>query len=704
MKLQSALLASALLSSSLVSAAEGYHHYSHAEITLIACKYSVYNTAQYCTTDTAAGYKCVCKNQPAMGSILNCLFDNLGEYNEKGEKIFEEYCHESANVTLTTAKIEKSYENATQYLVDPKDVEGFNKTAIHYEPMIYNKTLFRNSYISTKIRRENFTDALYMGAGLLGYWAAIFLFATIYNFAVRVGFVQKNLKSKFINSVRKHLTLPSLFGNKAHTRPVQFLKVFQGFIPTRLESLVIFGYFVLIFVFSGVRYSYYDQNTIWATVDGQRARYPGDRTAILLLFSLQLTYLFVGRNNFLIWATGWKQSTFITYHKWISRMNFILTLIHGVSMHFQSTGIGKFQSRLKTYWYKNGIASGILMGLIVFLACRQLRAASYEVFLAIHLACAAAFMATAWRHSYNFGYQMFFYPMVAVWAFDRFLRLVRLFLFGVQKAKVTVVSDEVLKIVVPTRKFWKAYPGAFGYIHFLRPTTFFQSHPFSIVECNENEIVFYSKIKGGLTSGIARYLSAQPDKTGYINISVEGPYGHSVQMKRYDTVLFYVGGTGIAAPLAHALQLVRLGAQQHIKLYWTIRSIKSMEWIKEELSQLGSHIKIIVYITRPDSAVISDKTTDSESVEKEEKSDDILSIYKGLDFIEFRNGRPNIAELVKADLEESTGNVSILTTAHNSLVDDVRDAVANNLNAAKGRVDYFEDLQGNLILHFGIFR
>jgi ferric-chelate reductase len=102
--------------------------------------------------------------------------------------------------------------------------------------------------------------------------------------------------------------------------------------------------------------------------------------------------------------------------------------------------------------------------------------------------------------------------------------------------------------------------------------------------------------------------------------------------------------------------------------------------------------------------VISDKTTDSESVEKEEKSDDILSIYKGLDFIEFRNGRPNIAELVKADLEESTGNVSILTTAHNSLVDDVRDAVANNLNAAKGRVDYFEDLQGNLILHFGIFR
>lgn len=687
------LITSILIGAATVLAGDGYHYYPESELVVMACKYSLYHTATFCAKDSATSYKCVCgNNQPALGSLMYCVYDNYGEYNKEVNDIIIEYCGEIGK-NMTATKLKKSYDNATQYIENTSDITNFNASKIIYEPVYYTKKSYTRSFNSYKVRWTNISDSMYMGAGLLGFWGLVLLIGIIHNVLVKVGFIQQYFHSAFINKIRKHLSFASLFPNKQHARPLQFLKIFGGFIPTRIQSIVLFSYFVLYSVFLGVRYHYVLNDTIWASEAGQRSRYIGDRSGILVLYTLQLTYLFAGRNNFMTWLTGWKLSTFLAYHKWISRLNFIIVVIHSGSMYVQSYSISKLQSRAATTWFRTGIAGAVCMGFIVFFASYAFRRMSYEVFLATHLVFGIAFMGTAWKHVENFEYQQFFYAMMAIWAFDRVVRILRLFYFGVQTATVSIKSDEILKIVVPKRSIWKTYPGAFGYVHFLQYKTFFQSHPFTIVENNKNEIVFYAKIKGGITSATANYLNQFPDKTAQIKVTVEGPYGNPLSLKRYDDVLYYSGGTGIATAYSHILELLQNKSEQRIKVYWTLKDLKSFDWFKDELLKLkGSAVKIIVYITRHDGSSLSlnEKISDSETQSEEDLTTQLL---KEFDFVEFRIGRPNIPELVKNDISESKGHVAVLATAHNSLVDDVRDTTGSCLDLAHGRVDYFEDLQ-----------
>ncbi|CCH46106.1 Ferric reductase transmembrane component [Wickerhamomyces ciferrii] len=699
----------ALALASTALASEGFHKYSYEEYVVMSCKGAVLSAATFCEKDTVKTYKCDCKNKPALGSWINCIYDKLGENDKHGEKIVEEYCSEY-NVTLDSEKLQKAYANATKYIVDTTKIDGFNKTAIFDTPVQYNKKKYVNYYNSYKARWGNVEDTMYLGAGLLGYWAVIFLVATIWNFLNKVAFINKAFHSKFVNTIRSKLSLSSLFANKKHSTPIQFLKVVGGFVPLRIETIVIFFYFALLFIFSGVRYTFVQNDTIWKPVAAQAARYPGDRTGVLALYSLQLTFLFAGRNNFLMWLTGWKQSTFITYHKWISRFNFIMVLIHAGSMHQQSVGMGydKFVTRLHTFWYRWGIVAAAFMGGLVFTAAYQVRKTFYEVFLGVHIVFAAIFLAASWIHATQFGYEQFTYALAAIWCFDRFVRILRLISFGTQDAKVTIISEETLKVVIPKRSYWKAFPGSYGYLHYLTPTTFFQSHPFTIIETSDKEITFVTKIKGGVTSQIYNQLKSKPGQTGIIKISVEGPYGNPTNVTRYDTALLYSGSTGIAGPYSHALKSVQSGKNQQVKLYWIIRHWSSIDWFVEELVKLkNTGVEVIIYVSQPDSAIgsrfngdhSSSNGSDSEqkseklSSNDDEKSGNLDSLKKQLDFIEFRYGRPQINEIVHNDFSESQGTIGIWTAGHNSMVDDIRSAVGENLNVAKGRVDFFDELQ-----------
>jgi len=381
-------------------------------------------------------------------------------------------------------------------------------------------------------------------------------------------------------------------------------------------------------------------------------------------------------------------------------------------MHTNSIGISheKWASRMHVYWYQWGIVAVACAGVLVFSAAYKVRKHYYEVFLMVHIIFAAIFLAGSWIHAEKFGYQQFTIALAAIWCFDRFIRIVRLISFGAKNAKVSVVSDEILKVVVPRSYLFKAFPGSYGYLHYLTPTTFFQSHPFTVIEASETEITFVTKIKGGVTSQIHNYLRKQPEQTGTIRISVEGPYGVASNVQKYDTALLYSGGTGIAGPFSHALKSAKNDKEQHVKLYWIIRHWHSVDWFYEELLKLkNTSVNVIVYVTQPNSALgtrFASNNSSVESTDEEIKSEKDISndekkqvtdahsvISKELDFVEFRFGRPSINELVRNDIQESNGTVGIWTAGHNTMVDDVRSAVGENLNVGKGRVDYFEELQ-----------
>lgn len=708
MKVSSTLIASAFLLCA-VSALDKVK-YAHEDLAVMACKYAVTSTAVFCKKDTAKSYKCQCKTKPALGSWLNCIYEELGEGNKKANHYINEHC-ESFNKSYTDEELLKAYNNATKYLTTTDKIENFNKSVPIYTPIKYKQKAFNNSYDSFNMRYGNVADGIYFGAGMLGYWAFILLVASIVNFSSKIFVVGKYFNSKPINKVRQYITMPALFSNKKHTEAVyplgKKLSFFSGILPTRVESIILFLFFALMVIFESVRYRYIKNNTLWKDRTAQMTRYPGDRSGILCLYGFILSFLFVGRNNFLLWVTGWKQATFVTYHKWISRFNFLMLVVHAATMHMQSVALGKFETRVLTFWYRWGIIAGVTGGIMILTGSYWVRKNYYEVFLLTHIVMGALFLAGTWIHVADFDYQEYAYAMAAIWCFDRAVRIFRLLSFGVRTASATVVSDETLKITIPKHRFWKAYPGAFGYVHFLKPTTFFQSHPFTIVSDDHNEITFYTKIKGGVTSQIHRHLRKQPNQTGTIKVCVEGPYGDPKPLKRYDTALLYAGGNGIPGLYAYGKKLAEK-TDKKIKLYWVIRNWHSIDWFYEELLKLKeTSLDVIIYVTKPESAVGSkfDSTTSSSDSDSKDDSNNSekyndkaqLSahevISQHLDFVEFRFGRPNIHELIKADLEESVGNVGVMTCAHNAMVDSIRHSVSENLEVPQGRVDYFEELQ-----------
>lgn len=704
MKVGSVLITSAFLL--CVANALDRVKYSHEELVVMGCKYAVTNTAVFCKKDTSKSYKCQCSNKPALGSWLNCIYEQAGEENSKAEHFVQEYC-EKLNKTYSNDHLRKAYKNATEYLTTVDKIEGFNKTIPIDTPIKYKQKVFKKSYESYKLRYDNVADSIYFGSGLLAYWALILLAATIVNFASKISVIGAKFNSKPFNKVRQYVSMPSLFSNKKHTEAVYPLSkkipFVSGLLPTRVETIVLFFFFALMVIFQAVRFRWIEGNTIWKSEVSQISRYVGDRSGILCLYGFQLTFLFAGRNNLMLWLTGWKQATFVTYHKWISRFNFLLLVVHAASMHIQSESIGKFQTRILTYWYRWGIIAGVTGGVMLLTGSHWVRKNYYETFLLTHIVMGVFFLIGTWLHADKFHYEEYAYAMAAIWCFDRAIRIGRLVSFGVRTATATVVSDETLKITIPKHKFWKAYPGAFGYVHFLKPTTFFQSHPFTIVSDDDDKIVFYTKIKGGVTSQIHRYLRKQPNQTGTLKVTVEGPYGDPKPLKRYDTALLYAGGNGIPGLYAYAKKLAEK-THKRIKLYWVIRNWHSIDWFYEELLKLkGAPLDVILYVTKPDSALgskfdSSSACSDSDSKHSSEKDEkNQLSAHEvmaqHLDFVEFRFGRPNIDELIKSDLQESTGNVGVMSCAHNAMVDSIRYAVSQNLETPQGRVDYFEELQ-----------
>ena len=143
------------------------------------------------------------------------------------------------------------------------------------------------------------------------------------------------------------------------------------------------------------------------------------------------------------------------------------------------------------------MVAAISLGLLIGHSWQYFRNSSYEIFLIVHHILAVLFIAGAWIHTRGADTPYAYYAATAIWLFDKLARLIRITLFGVKKAKVELISDEVLKVTVPRPRWWKPFPGSYAYIYFLKPTTFWQSHPFTIIDSvdNANTLTFCIKIK-----------------------------------------------------------------------------------------------------------------------------------------------------------------------------------------------------------------
>lgn len=658
------------------------------------CKNAVDRSATFSDGPGTSTFHDACLLPQNLGSVLDCIYSNIGSNNTEAEDVFIWFCADFA--ILTRADLHEAYANASNYFIDLDVDTEFNRTVITSHPVKNGRVtsiypLIKNSL---KFMGQNVNKAHYLGAGSVAFWCLLFVFSAVCNwFKVLFPSVTQRFNDRFSRMLRRTIFLPAAF-KRSHQNPVKVWGI-TGLIPTRFESIVIALHTVYCILACSLGYRYQQGDPRYATASIALGRYVGDRAGFILSYQLPLIFLFAGRNNFMQLITRWPFSRFVVFHKWLARTMFVELIVHAVGWSHNYILREIYASNVIEKYFIWGIVATVAGGIMCFTAAHNLRSLSYETFLLIHIAMAVLFLAGAWMHCEETLTQWFFYACAAVWCFDRFLRLCRMASYGVQTAKAELVAGETMRLTLPKGVLWAHFPGAYGFIHFLTPKTFFQSHPFTVTLCEETgKIHMYCKIKGGVTSTLHKKLENGPQD---IKICLEGPYGQRYPYGKYDTAILIAGGNGIPGLYDSAMRLARRNVEKtHVKLYWIIREWKSINWFMEELLALkNTSIEVCIYISNPESVFeevqYQTGSSSDEDVTEKKSPTPTVNIKDMLNFIEIRQGRPQVAQIVSQEISESNGTVAIGACGHPAMCDDIRAAVTENLEG-NSRVDYFEEL------------
>ena len=205
--------------------------------------------------------------------------------------------------------------------------------------------------------------------------------------------------------------------------------------------------------------------------------------------------MFSGRNNIFIPLTGWSFSTFNVFHRHIACVATIQAIVHSVAytvMEVKEGGLAA--SWQQEYWYMGGLAT-IAMSLMLGLSHDFFRRHTYEFFLLAHIGFAVLVLVGLFYHTAIFEgeYNGYLWPLVAIWVFDRLVRLVRLLYCnvnfggkgGLLTASGTVTYNQdanLLTIDIPVVEALRRNlkPGQHYYVYQPFSLKFWENHPFTL--------------------------------------------------------------------------------------------------------------------------------------------------------------------------------------------------------------------------------
>lgn len=156
-------------------------------------------------------------------------------------------------------------------------------------------------------------------------------------------------------------------------------------------------------------------------------------------------------------------------------------------------------------------------------------------------------------------------------------------------AERTPLQDAVMLDFRPPRP-WKVHAGDYVYIRVpaVHPFSFAESHPFNVIWWDQDKsgkatrIQIISRVRFGFT----RNLLAIPD--GLVRLSVDGPYGKSLNTSFWDNFLFVATDIGISAQLPYLKDLIDL--QRHPRRLGRV----SIIWVIEDDGKITSLLVVEV--------------------------------------------------------------------------------------------------------------
>lgn len=692
-----------LVSAAVVAARPAkYAAYGLGGQTLFACAYYTSSSATFCADVEA--YECFCTNQYAMASLAGCF----GVEHRNTSQVYKytaNYCNTYYFTTLSKDDVHAAYDYYLANSVNSSDIPDFNATLPTNHTIKVDPELVKVYEASYKVFLGNYDNSLFYGGAAIGYWGLMAVIATFANWtSILIPSSRKFFNGTYSRLIRKYITLPALRQRKRMVS--QRFGIFEFLVPSRLETLVVFLFFWLLFAFNAVDIYYVPNDPVFLDKKEALIRYMNDRTGIICTVLVPLLILFGGRNNFLQYLTGWNFTTMMVFHRWIARMVVVLAIIHSAGYTALYVLEGYYVEEMKAELYLQwGAAATICGALICFQGMLFLRRRWYETFLVLHIVLAVFFVIGLWYHVAELGYSEFVYACMAVWSFDRFIRLVRLASFGFPLAEVSLLADETIKVEVPRPSYWKPTAGGHAWLHFGSGLLFWQCHPFTFVNSvqKENTVVFYCKVKSGVTKSIYNKLVNVPGKKTTIRVAVEGPYGKPSPVSKHSSAVFVAGGSGIPGIYSEVERLANSNIPV-LKLFWILREVKSVAWFSDELQALkDTKVQTTIYITRPEVDLVETSSQEGSQEESQEDNEKKEDFEKGLNFleraqrqfphIEFKAGRPDLGQLVESEVSECTSSVAFTTCGHPVLVDDLRYRVVQQLDRTEKRVDFFEQLQ-----------
>lgn len=687
-----------------------------SKVLLTACQAVIQKTGTWCEAKAKGGHhkrkkmdsSCICSNPNAYETLVGC-FDVIGDTSDSIVKELAATCADSGLLTIDRESFNEALLSYKANAKNSSEIKGFNKSEVVDYPIIVNKAYAHLSKASYDQFYNNENNSVYYGTGLLVYWGVVLLLLGIANWtkALLPNVVSK-FEGRWINLFRKHITLPALY-KKKRAQEKTVLRFLSFLIPSRLETLIITVFCLLVIVFSSINMQSVKDNVRFDSKTQELSKYTGDRTGTIATCITPLLILFAGRNNILQWITKMQFSTFITFHRWIGRIVFILLFVHAVAYTVNMKSGGSYNNKMTQNFMIWGTIAVIANGIILFQGLLYLRRKWYELFLLIHIILAVLFVVGYWIHLDNRGYIEFGFAAVAIWSVDRVIRFFKIVSFGAPKAEVSLLQDETLKVVVPKPKYWNVSPGGHVFIHFAQTLYFWQSHPFTYVKSvkNDHEIVLFCKVKNGVTKSLYKKLLVAPNRTIRMRVCVEGPYGETTPAVRYNTAVYFAGGIGITGLYCEAVDIAKKNIEkQSIKLHWVIRDYSTVTAFSDELEALkNTKIETSVYVSRPSetvqyyefekdlSSVEKDekKSLDNSSIEKPSNIEVLKNKFSHINFIE---ARPSVDEIIEEEIKESNGSIAFVTCGAPAMMDDIRHSITSQLgDSPNKRIDIFEALQ-----------
>ncbi|KAL8932296.1 MAG: hypothetical protein Q9216_006894 [Gyalolechia sp. 2 TL-2023] len=467
---------------------------------------------------------------------------------------------------------------------------------------------------------------------------------------------------------------PPAFGSR-HKAPIAGL----FHMPTRGQAFFIFYIVGINVILSAAGYKSRQPNSWYPSVsgsDGEIISCVTNRLGVLSFANIPLLFLYAGRNNVLLWLTNWSHGTFLLLHRWVAWIATIQAVLHSaiyLEMYIH-TDTHASESKLP-YWIW-GIVATLCMSLLLPTSILPIRKRFYEFFLAWHVLLSIfVLVGCLWhileRFQRQWGYENWIYTAIAIWGFERAMRLARVARNGIKTARVTVIDEDYIQVNIDD-----VTGSGHAYLYFPTLTwRVWENHPFSVASAvlprSEPPVrikheVDLEKIGSSTDSsgsgsperqqrqspaqiGLTFLLRTKAGVTGQLRkharlpVLIESAYGPHEDLSEYALLICIAGGVGITACLPYLR--AHPGAT---KLFWGARS----------------------------HGVVDAMTPSLTGVEKET----------------FVGQRMNISEVLYRELSDAAVPAVVLVSGPSEMADEVRCVVSELGKGGKGlRVKLMEE-------------